>query len=245
MNPRQSGLGSRKDLRLLLSLHLWTSLLACSPVGDQSAPIRIGVLVNFSSSQSALQAAELATREVNALGGLEVAGRRHPVELVLEDTRAAPNAAIDGARRLVQRQVVAIVGPDRSRDAIAAAGVAERSKTVMVSPISTHPETTAGKSYVFRMSFSDTLQGRALARFASQNLGAKTAGILYDVASSYNRNLTTVFQEAFEATGGSVSALEIYTTGETDFRPQLLRVRDAGPQVLLLPNYHEEVTITG
>ncbi len=237
----KSWLGSPKAG--LAGLLLGACLMACAPGHDQGVPIRIGVLVNVASSESALQAAELAVGEINDGGGIEVAGRRHRVELLVEDTRALPNEAIDGVRRLVQSGVVAIVGPDRSRDAIAAAGVAENSRTLMVSPISTHPDTTVGKRFVFRVSFTDTLQGRALARFAAQDLGLTTAAVLYDIASSYNRNLATVFKQAFEAMGGRVSAVETYTTGESDFSPQLQNIRAARPQLLFLPNYHEEVTL--
>ncbi len=239
-------------------LCVWASslILACVALGcgdgdgdgdgDVSAPaIRIGVLDNLdgAAGRPTREAAELAVNAVNAAGGLEVDGLKRRVELLFEDTETVPGRAIDGARRLVQNKVVAILGPGRSREAIAAAGVAENARIPMISGASTHPDTTAGKRYVFRMSFTDGFQGEALGRFAFDKLGAGSAAVLYDAASAYNRYLATAFREAFEAAGGTVVAFEIYTTGESDFRPQLEAIRDADPQVLFLPNYDEEVPL--
>ncbi len=224
----------------LVFLAIWTG---CD--GRESGPtaIRIGVLINLSGSEGppTREAAELAAGAVNAAGGLDAGGRRRPVELVFEDTQTAPGEAINGARRLIQRGVVAVLGPGRSRDAIAVAGVVEKARIPMISATSTHPDTTAGRRYVFRMSFTDDFQGEALGRFAAAGLGASSAAVLYDAASAYNRNLATIFRQAFEAAGGETVAFEIYTTGESDFRRQLERVRDADPQVLFLPNYDEEI----
>ena len=204
--------------------------------------IRIGVLVDLAGSgQPTMEAAELAVGSVNAGGGIEVGGRRRPVELLVEDTGLAPDTAIAGARRLVQQKVVAIVGPNRSRDAIAAGGVAEKARIPMICPASTHPQTTAGRRYVFRVSFTDPLQGRVLGHFAREELGAETAAVLFDVASAYNRNLATEFRKTFEAAGGRLVGFESYTTGATDVRSQLERIREGRPQVLLLPNYFEEL----
>ncbi len=228
---------------LIPGLVLLVALPGCGRLDVEPAAIRIGVLVNLTGGegQPTREAAELAVDAVNAAGGLDVGGIQRPVELIFEDTRTAPGEAIHGARRLIQHGVVAILGPGRSRDAIAVAGVMEHARIPMISATSTHPDTTAGKRYVFRTTFTDTFQGEALARFAAGQLGADSAAVLYDAASAYNRNLATVFRQAFEAAGGQVVAFEIYTTGESDFKRQLERIRDADPQVLFLPNYDEEV----
>ncbi len=219
-------------------LVLLAALAGCSRPDVEAGAIRIGVLVNLTGSegQPTREAAELAVASFNAAGG---PGRR--VELLFEDTRTAPGEAINGARRLIQRGVVAILGPGRSRDAIAVASVMEHARIPMISATSTHPDTTAGKRYVFRITFIDTFQGEALGRFAIDQLSASSAAVLYDAASAYNRNLADVFRRTFEAAGGRVVAFEIYTTGETDFRRQLERIRAADPQLLFLPNYDEEV----
>ncbi|MEM7355494.1 MAG: ABC transporter substrate-binding protein, partial [Acidobacteriota bacterium] len=223
-------------------LGLGLALLGCGHASEPGA-IQIGILVNLTAAegQSTIKAAELAVDAANAAGGLEVDGRRHRVELLYEDTRALPGEAIDGARRLVQRGVTTMLGPSRSRDAIAAAGVVENARIPMISAASTHPETTAGRRYVFRTTFLDVAEGEALGRFAVDALDGRSAAVLYDVASAYNRSLATVFRRAFEAAGGSLVAFEAYTTGDLDFSQQLERIHATRPEILFLPNYYEEI----
>ena len=70
----------------------------------------------------------------------------------------------------------------------AAANVAEQARVPLISPTSTNPQTTEDKTYVFRVSFIDTFQGRVMAQFAAEDLGAQRAAVLYDIASEYNQN---------------------------------------------------------
>jgi branched-chain amino acid transport system substrate-binding protein len=110
--------------------------------------------------------------------------------------------------------------------------------------MSTNPETTAGKQYVFRVGFVDDFQGRVMARFAREELGAQTTAVLYDVASAYNKGIAELFKQAFEEAGGQVVAFETYTTDNAeDFSQQLARIRESGAKVLFLPNYPQDVAL--
>ncbi len=228
-----------------MRLILLAMLLVLSGCDRRAATpvVRIGVLMNLEGSEggSTRLAARLAIADFTTDGDIDAGGDRRRVELLFEDTRTAPETAIHGARRLIQQGVVAIIGPGRSREAIAAGGVAEHARIPLISPSSTHPQTTAERDYVFRVAFTDTFQGQALGRFAAEGLGARTAAALFDAASAFNRNLATEFRRAFEAAGGALVAFESYATGETDFSHQLERIRVRRPAVLLLPNYSEEI----
>lgn len=190
-----------------------------------------------------MEGAELAVQHVNEAGGLDVGGRRLRVVLLIEDDQDSSAAAVDAARKLIAQQgVVALVGPQFSRNAIPVAEVAESARVPMVTPASTNPETTASKRYVFRAAFVDPFQAQVLARFAKEELEAQRVAVLYDVASAYNRGLAEQFKQAVEAAGGQVVAFESYTTdAKRDLTRQLERVRDSGPDLLFLPNYADEV----
>ena len=218
-------------------------LIACGPQPTQETEIRIGVIAPLSGDianvgQSTVEAAELAVQKVNDAGGLDVGGRKQKVVLVIEDNQDKAEVAVSAAQKLInQENVVAIVGPQASRNAIPVSNVAENAHIPMVSPWSTNPETTAGKQYVFRVAFIDPFQGRVMARFAIEEFGAQKAGVLYDVASAYNKGIAEIFKQVFEEAGGQVVAFESYTTGEQDFSRQLENIRDSGAEVLFLPNY--------
>ena len=154
------------------------------------------------------------------------------------------------AQRLIsQDNVIAMIGPDASACAIPASEIAESLKCPMISPWSTNPKTTvdatSGKSkqYVFRACFIDTFQARVLAKFVLNNLNARTAAVLYDVASEAPNGQANLFKETFEESGGSVVAFETYTTGDRDFSAQLTKIKAVNPDVIFLPAYYNDVPL--
>ncbi len=218
------------------------SAVACAkPASD----IRIGLLVGatgqhrLSSGVAMVQSAELAAQIVNAAGGIMVRGVPHRVSVVIRDIGDQADIATSQARDLLNRDsVVALVGPQFSRDAIPVASLAQQARVPMISPMSTHPSTTLGKSYVFRIAFMDDVQGKALGIFARESLRAKRAALLYDVASDYSRNLTEVFRAEFTARGGVVVNDEQFTSDQaSDFTAPLKRIRAAHPDLIFAPNF--------
>ncbi|MGE5138269.1 MAG: ABC transporter substrate-binding protein, partial [Rudaea sp.] len=144
---------------------------------------------------------------------------------------------------ITQQNVVAVIGPNASRNAIPAATAAESAKVPLISPWSTNADTTKGKKYVFRAAFIDPFQGRVVAKFALNQLKAQNAGVLYDIASDYNKGIAEVFKKEFEAAGGKVVSFESYTKGDKDFSSQLTKMKATNPQVIFLPNYYSEVPL--
>jgi branched-chain amino acid transport system substrate-binding protein len=233
---------------LLVALLGLGGLLSCgSPQEPQT--IKIGVIAPLTGSiplvgQSTVNAAQLAVNEVNDAGGLSIDGQQLQIELLIEDNEDKKETAVSAAQKLInQAGVVAIVGPQASRNAIPAAAVAESARVPLISPWSTNPETTAGRKYVFRVAFIDPFQGRVMARFAIEELGAQKAAVLYDVASEYNKGIAEIFRQIFVDAGGEMAAFESYTTGETDFSAQLAAIKDSGADVLFLPNYYSEIPL--
>lgn len=219
------------------------------------ATIKLGVIAELTGDMPAVgasckNAAEMAVKEINAAGGLQVGKQKMKVDLVVEDNAGKADQAAAAAQKLItQDEVLAIVGPNASRYAIPAAEIAESSETVLITPWSTNPKTTLDtatnqpKKYVFRACFIDPFQGGVLARFALENLKAKAAAVLYDVASDYNKGIAEVFKERYEELGGKVVAFETYTTNDKDFSAQLTKIKDAKPDVIFLPNYYSEVPL--
>jgi branched-chain amino acid transport system substrate-binding protein len=198
--------------------------------------VRVGLIVSQRADANLVLAARLAFDDANTTGGVRVAGAARKLELVVADGRESPEGATTAAMTLVNRErVAAIVGPYDSHEAIPVARLCERAGMPMIAIGSTHAETTAGKRFVFRACFSDLLQGRVLARFAREPLGARRAAVLYDVAQDYSRGLAEIFRAEFGASGGQVVAFEPFTTDQEDFAPALRRIRDARPEVLFLP----------
>ena len=191
-------------------------------------------------------AAMLWLEDIEKAGGLEVGGKKYDVELVIEDNEAKAESAVKANMKMIsQDDVLAIVGPQSSKQAIPAGEVANKYKTVMISPWSTNPSTTLDRPYVFRGCFLDPFQGPVVANFITDEFGFTKAAVLYDVASEYPKGLAEVFKEAWEKKNGagSVVAYESFTTKDTDFSSQLTKIVKSGAQVLFTPQYYNEVPL--
>jgi branched-chain amino acid transport system substrate-binding protein len=244
-------LNYRKKMRQLI---VWSLIIGglimlttCSWRNRPAGEIRVGVIAPLTGElpgigDSTVKAAELAAAQVNDAGGLEVGGQLYRVVLLVEDSANLPDTAVAAARKLInQDQVVAIIGPQISRNAIPVAALAENTHIPMISPYSTNPATTADKQYVFRVAYVDSFQGEVMARFALEQLNLQTAAVLYDVANEYNRDIAEFFRQSFTTGGGQIVAFESYTTGETDFHRQLAVIRASEPQALFLPNFSNDI----
>lgn len=224
--------------------------------GKPAAPsVKIGLNAEITGDMSAVgtssrNAAEMLVAELNASGGLEVAGQKYLVELVVGDNTGKPDMAASTTQRLIsQNNILAMVGPNSSGCAIPSSAIAESLGVTMISPWSTNPKTTVDpvtgkpKHFVFRGCFTDLFQARVLAKFTLETLKAKRAAVVFDVASEAPNGQATLFRETFEKNGGEIVAFETYTTGDKDFSAQLTKIRAANPDVVFLPAYYNDVPL--
>lgn len=137
-----------------------------------------------------------------------------------------------------REKVIAILSLPVSTNAIPVAELAERSRVPLISTLSTHPDTTAGRHYVFRLTVLDSAQGRLIADFAFGELGARRAAVLANVSNPYSSGVGRFFAEAFESLGGRTTSFETYSEEGLDVTAQLQRIAAAGADVLCLPNLY-------
>jgi branched-chain amino acid transport system substrate-binding protein len=191
-------------------------------------------------------AAQMWLEDINKTGGLKVGDKTYKVELVIEDNESKAESAVKAATKMiVEDEVLAIVGPQASKQAVPAGAVCNSYKTPMISPWSTNPDTTKDRPFVFRGCFLDPFQGPVLANFITQEFHFSKAAVLYDVASDYPKGLAEFFMDAWEKLHGpgSVVAYESFTTKDTDFSSQLTKIIRSGAEVLFTPQYYNEVAL--
>jgi branched-chain amino acid transport system substrate-binding protein len=184
---------------------------------------------------------QLAVEQTNAAGGLKIGGKTYKVKLVFEDEQNSPEVGATVTRKLInQDRVVAILGPTNTKVCLAVGPIAQENKVPMVTPTCTNPKVTLVGDYVFRAGFIDTFQGAVGAYYAYHTLGKRRAGILFDNGNDYTKGLATYFRQAFEKLGGKVVASESFTDEEktVDFRPQLIRIKSAGPDLIYTSDYY-------
>ena len=196
--------------------------------------------------ESSKYAAEMLKEEINGAGGLKVGDKAYTLEFVYEDNESKAESATAAAMKLITSdEVLALIGPQASKQAVPAGEVANNLMTPMISAWSTNPNTTKDRPYVFRACFLDPFQGPVIAKFASEELAAKKAAVLYDIASDYPKGLSEVFKAAFEEINGagSIVAFETFTTKDRDFSAQLTKIISSGADILFTPQYYDEVPL--
>jgi branched-chain amino acid transport system substrate-binding protein len=167
----------------------------------------------------------------------EVLGKT--IEMPLVDNKSEKVEAANAVSRLIEfNKADVVIGTYGSACAIPGSEVAQKQGVAMIGCSPTNPLVTVGKDYAFRVCFIDPFQGRVMAQFAYEQLNAKNALIIQDIASDYSVGLAHFFQAAFkELSGNDKGILDTisYQTGDQDFTAQLTVASAKNPDVIFIP----------
>jgi branched-chain amino acid transport system substrate-binding protein len=194
-----------------------------------------------SFGQSSKDGAEMAVEEVNASGGV-LEGRK--IRLLIEDDQSKPEEASNAVTKLItQDKVIAVIGEVASRRTLAAAPVAQKYQIPMITPASTNEKVTEVGDYIFRVCFIDPFQGEVIAKFAYTDLKARRVAILKDIQQDYSVGLADAVTRTFTAMGGQVLDTVSYSSGDSDFKAALTKIRSTEPDAVFATGYYNEAGI--
>jgi branched-chain amino acid transport system substrate-binding protein len=233
---------------MAFALMIVVILTACGAAGGGT--LKIAILAPLSGpvptfGVSTRDGALMAIDEWNAKSG--VLGMK--IQPVVEDSQCTPDPAVNAANKVIdQDKVHYIIGEVCSKASIPISEIASAKKVIQISPTSTNTDVTVGKDgkakpYIFRACFIDPFQGKVAAKFATDNLKAKTAFIMLDQSNDYVKGLAEAFEQNFTAAGGKVVGKENYTSKDTDFSAILAKVATAKPDMIYLPDYYNIVNL--
>lgn len=228
-------------------------LSACAQggsTGGQQKELKVAILAPLSGpvptfGVSTRDGALMAIDEWNAKGG--VLGMK--IVPIVEDSQCTPDPAVNAANKVIDQDGVKfIIGEVCSKASIPVSEIANAKGVIQISPTSTNEQVTVDangnvKPYIFRACFIDPFQGFVGAKFATEQLGAKTAFVMLDQANDYVKGLATEFSKNFEMMGGKVVGTESYTATDTDFSVILGKIAEAKPDVVYLPDYYNIVNL--
>jgi len=214
---------------------------------DTAGEIKIGLNYELSGNvatygQNSVDGILMAFDEINAKGG--VLGKK--LVAVQADNKSDAAEALNVATKLItQDKVVAILGPATSGNVKGATPVVMQNKIPLVSASATADDVTVDskgvKEYIFRLCYSDSFQGTAMANYAAKSMKAKKAVILIDNSSDYSKGLAENFRKTFEASGGTIVGQEAYTANDKDFNAVLTKIKGMDYDIIFLPGYYEQV----
>lgn len=209
---------------------------ASSENGDNTSPIKIGVLASLSGPLEAYgeqtkRGFELGL-EYATDGTMEVAGRE--VEVVFEDTETNPKVARQKAISLLEEeQVDFLVGSSSSGDTKAVVPLAEEYEKIMVVEPAVADSITGAdwNKYIFRTarnSSQDAVAGAA----AIAEEDVKIATLAPD--NSFGRDGVGAFTKAAKDLGADIVHEEYADPSATDFTANIQKVIDSDPDYLFV-----------
>ena len=236
----------KKIISVTLLIALTMTLISGCGGSANANEIRIGINYELSGEvasygQASVEGIELAIEEINAAGGID--GKE--IKAIKYDNKSDKSQATTLATKLMtQDKVVAVLGPATSGAFKATIPEAIKNKVVVASGSATADDVTVDasgvKEYAFRICFTDSYQGTAMANYALNNMSATKAAVIMDNSSDYAKGLAANFTQTFEAGGGTVVATEAFVAGDTDFNAILTKIKGQDFDVIFLPGYYEE-----
>lgn len=223
-------------MQRLKTLFAAVSLAALATTPALAAdPIKIGVVTPLSGTyagigQQVRWGLELATKEVNAAGG--VMGRQ--IELIFEDEEANPAVAVQKAEKLFQvGKVDFLTGTVNSGSTLAVGQLAERSGKLIATTVSFADSITGDKCSpnVFRVNAKAGQQSAALAAWLSKE---KPKAKVFYLGPDYEMGRSTVaaFKSNVDRVGGE-SAGEVFAPLDSkDYTQYFGQLRASRPQIL-------------
>lgn len=227
----------RKLVMTVLSFVL-CALLAAPSLWAQET-VKVGIVLPLTGGQAAFgeierHSFEMALEEINAVGGIK--GKK--LELIFEDDTGKPEVARSAAEKLITKdKVVMLGGGYGSSETFAISGVAQQNGIpFLVNTGSADKITEQGWDYVFRLNPAASDYPMGLESFLTEVVKPKTAAILYE-DSNFGSSSSKSFEETCKRLGINVVLSENYSKGGVDFKPLLVKVKQANPDLVYMISY--------
>lgn len=205
---------------------------------SQAQPLRVGLVGPFSGGSgdfgnSARFGAELAVKEINAVGGF--LGR--PLELVVRDDQAVPDVGRKAAEDLVLKEKVAFtIGYCNTGVAMKALEVFQKNKHLLMVPCSQGTAVTTtyppAESYIFRIAPPDLLNAKFLiAEIVDRRKLTKVA--IFADQTGYGEGGLNDLSAELEKRGLKPAYVARFPLGVTSLTEQMRAARDAGAEAIV------------
>ena len=208
-------------------------LIATVPAGAQE--IRLGFtppITGASAAEGALQikAIDLALKQINAAGGVN--GKK--INLIKVDNQSTNPGALTALQKAVeQEKVLALVGSVKSTQILAMSDAVKTYGVPMMIGGTNATLTRQGNPWLFRIRPDDSIAAAAMVKYIKEETQFTKVGILHD-SDAFGTGGADLVEKGVKAVGLTLVRRERYTTKEKDFTAQLLSLKNAGAQIMVL-----------
>jgi branched-chain amino acid transport system substrate-binding protein len=171
-----------------------------------------------------------AVAEVNAAGGIN--GRK--IRLISEDDGYVPSRTVQGVRKLITSdKIFAFTSISGTAQAEAAMPIIKQSGIPAMAPITTYEglyKPVIKNVFAVGYDMANAVE-ELVSMMADRYPGKKWALISQD--DDYGENVRMGFERAAKAKKLQITSTQIYKKGQADFSSEILKVKQAGAEVLL------------
>jgi len=197
--------------------------------------IRIGFTVPLTGASAAegayfIKAINLALKQINQAGGVN--GKK--INLIMEDTQSSNPGALAALQKSVEKdKVLALVGPVKSTQIMAMSDAIKNYAIPTMIGGTNANLTKKGNPWLFRVRPDDSIAATAMVKFIKEDLKLTKVGILHDT-DAFGTGGADLVEQGVKAGGLTLVKREKYTTKDKDFTAQLLSLKNAGAQVMVV-----------
>jgi branched-chain amino acid transport system substrate-binding protein len=211
----------------------------------QAAEIKIGFtppVTGASADEGALQikAIKLAVKQLNAAGGIN--GKQ--INLIIVDNQSTNPGALAALQKAVeQEKVLALVGSVKSTQILAMSDAIKKYGIPTIIGGTNATLTKQGNPWLFRVRPDDSIAAAAMVKYIKEDTKFTKVGILHD-SDAFGTGGADLVEKGVKEAGLTLVRRERYTTKTKDYTAQLLALKNAGAQVMVLYGTNPEDVAT-
>ena len=223
-----------RTVYVLSTVFLLFPLLAAHGEAQTEKSVRIGLIteqtgVAAPSGERGIRATKLAEKQLNAAGGVN--GSR--IQVITYDNNSATQGTVNAVNKAIEDKVIALSGPGRSTHVQAVSPIIKENAIPALIAGTAVQLTRQGNPWLFRVRPDDSINGTAMAEFMAKDLKLTRIGILHD-ADAFGTGGADVVAEALKKYNQAPVRRERYTAGTKDYTAQLLNIKNAGAEGVVL-----------
>ncbi len=206
-----------------------------APAPTSAQEIRLGFtppLTGASAAQGSYQskAIKLALKQINEAGGVH--GKK--IDLRIEDNQSTNPGALAALQKAVEQdKVLALVSTVKSTQILAISDAIKGYGVPTIIGGTNATLTRQGNPWLFRVRPDDSIAAAAIVKYIKEDAKLTKVGILHD-SDAFGTGGADLVEAGAKQAGLTVVKRERYTTKDKDYTAQLLSIKNAGAQILVL-----------
>ena len=208
----------------------------------QAPAYKLGVFMRYNDSTGAQMRAVMTKQfeDINAAGGID----GHPLDVVFYDTEGIAETAVNEFNRMVSEdEVLLIIGPTTSTNALAVTDLAVQSQIPVITPQATNTSITRdyANEWFFRNSVADCYQSYSLCDYICGDLGLTKIAFIHSTDSQGQGQYDDFASYLQENYGLDIYLEETFNEGDIDFRSQLLNIKNSDAEIIVIAGHEAEI----